>query len=483
MAKKTAIIDLGSNSMRMAIFARTSRYGFYILNESKVKVRLGENAYENGGYIQPSSMQKVLNGFAYFKKIAKENECDKFYCIGTSALRDAPNANEFIKLVKNKYGLNLKRIDGKTEAKFGGIAANNLLYNIKNATTIDIGGGSTELALIQNSKVVDAVSLNLGTVRLKELFFDKKNLNGAKDFIDSLISQIPPSFKNDNLIAIGGSLRAISNAIMEKNNHPLKIVHNFSYNLEDEKDFISAICNSSATDLKNFSIKQERFDTIREGVMIFLKIAQYLESKYVCTSGAGVREGVFLNSILGKFTKFPPNFNPSLKSLQDRFLTTSSSKICKYCRDIFDALKPIHNIDERYLFELNVAAKLHNIGSYLGFYSEHLHSSYMVLNSLNYGYTHAQKSLISLIIKNHGKKEVDKNDLSLFGSLLPDAKTILWLSFILSFAKILTTVEEKGAIFTLSNQTLHIENFINVDIQKEQIKKLSKPATFAISFD
>lgn len=133
MAKKTAIIDLGSNSMRMAIFARTSRYGFYILNESKVKVRLGENAYENGGYIQPSSMQKVLNGFAYFKKIAKENECDKFYCIGTSALRDAPNANEFIKLVKNKYGLNLKRIDGKTEAKFGGIAANNLLYNIKNA--------------------------------------------------------------------------------------------------------------------------------------------------------------------------------------------------------------------------------------------------------------------------------------------------------------------------------------------------------------
>lgn len=483
MAKKTAVIDLGSNSMRMAIFARTSRYGFYILNESKVRARLGENAYENGGYIQPNAMQKVLNGFDYFKKIAKEYGCNKFYCVGTSALRDAPNANEFISIVKRKFGLNLKCIDGKTEARLGGIASSNLLHDITEATTIDIGGGSTELALIQNSKVVDTISLNLGTVRLKELFFDKKDLDGAKKFIDTLLSQIPPNFKNQNLIAIGGSLRAVSNSIMQKKNYPLKIVHNFLYDFDEYKDYISDICNSHVTELKNYAIKQERLDTIREGVMIFLKIANYLEVKNICTSGVGVREGIFLNSILGKFSKFPANFNPSLKSLQDRFLHTNNSTICKYCKEIFIALKPIHKIDDKYLFELITAAKIHNIGEYLGFYSQHLHSSYFVLNSLNYGYTHAQKSLISLIIKNHGKKEIDKNELLLFGDLLPDSKTILWLSFILAFAKILAPFVKKQLVFTLSNQTLHIENLDNINIQKEQIKKLPKPATFAISFD
>lgn len=483
MAKKTAVIDLGSNSMRMAIFARTSRYGFYILNESKVKVRLGENAYENGGLIQQNAMQKALSGFEYFKKIAKDYGCNKFYCIGTSALRDAPNANEFINLVQKKLSLNLKCIDGKTEARLGAIASTNLLHNVTNATTIDIGGGSTELAIIQNSKVVETISLNLGTVRLKELFFDKKDFLGAQKLIDSIIPQIPVNFKNDNLIAIGGSLRAVSNSIMQKTNYPLKIIHNFLYSFDEHKDYISKICNSRATDLKNYTIKQERLDTIREGVMIFLKIANYLGSKNICTSGVGVREGVFLNSILGKFSKFPPNFNPSLKSLQDRFLTNNNSCVCKCCKDIFKALKPIHNIDEKYTFELLTAAKLHNIGEYLGFYSQHLHSGYFVLNSLNFGYTHAQKSLISIIIKNHGKKEIDKDELFKFKDLLPDIKTILWLSFILALAKILVQAQEKQPIFTLLNQTLHIENISNVNIQKEQIKKLPKPATFAISFD
>ena len=58
MPKRVAVIDLGSNSMRLAVFERTSRYGFFIVAEHKIKVRLGEGAYENGGFIQNNAMQK-----------------------------------------------------------------------------------------------------------------------------------------------------------------------------------------------------------------------------------------------------------------------------------------------------------------------------------------------------------------------------------------------------------------------------------------
>ena len=69
MSKKVAVIDLGSNSVRLAIFERTSRLGFYVVGEYKVKIRLGEGAYENGGMLTKSAMDKCFLAFSDFKKI------------------------------------------------------------------------------------------------------------------------------------------------------------------------------------------------------------------------------------------------------------------------------------------------------------------------------------------------------------------------------------------------------------------------------
>ena len=102
MAKRTAVIDLGSNSMRMAIFERTSRWAFFILGEYKMRVRLGEGGYEEGGMISQKSMQRALEAFLEFKSIAKSYKCSKILCVGTSALRDAPNAAELISMIKNR---------------------------------------------------------------------------------------------------------------------------------------------------------------------------------------------------------------------------------------------------------------------------------------------------------------------------------------------------------------------------------------------
>lgn len=482
MPKRVAIIDLGSNSMRLAIFERTSRYGFYIIAEHKLKIRLGEGAYENGGVLQNEAMQKALAGFGEFSRLIKLYKAARVLCVGTSALRDAPNSKIFINLVKKETKINIRCIDGVTEAEFGGVAALNLLAGFKEATTVDIGGGSTELARIIGGKVVEKISLNIGTVRLKELFFDKKDISGLENFGNELISKIPNSFKSENLIAIGGSLRALSNAVMSLQNYPLKIVHNFSYDFGSYREFFTQIINCKAVNLNKFPIKKDRYDTIREGAFIFKKVADFLGAKKIITSGVGVREGVFLSSILGRGGRFCANFNPSLKSLQDRFcITQNGAKTAKIARNLFEILKPLHGVDENFKDCLSNAAKLADIGLKVGFYAKHMHASYLILNALNFGFTHEQKVLIATILELHGKKELGK-ELNELKSLLPSDKIVIWLSFMLEFAKILTISTNENFTLSYEDLNLKISGLKSNLILKENIKKLTKPAIFAISF-
>lgn len=485
MARKTAIIDLGSNSARMLVIKRTSRLGFHFIKEVKSRVRVGEGAYEKQGFLQEIPRQRTINALRSFQNIAKSLKCTKILCVATSALRDAPNGKEFIKEVKDKLNLNFKIIDGKKEAFYGGVAAMNLLSNYQEATTIDIGGGSTELAKIKDNKITHTISLNVGTVRLKELFFDSNKQNLLDIFLDDLIKQIPDDFKSNVIIAIGGTLRAVANAIMEKEEYPIKTVHGYSFSLKKYSNFIEKIPKTSVLDLKKYNFKKDRLDTIREGCAIFDKIYKKLEAKKFVTSGAGVREGVFLSDILRPGYKFPQNFNPSVKSLSDRFLQNhENTKTTQYAMLIFDALMPLHKIPQHLKKSLSVCAKLHNIGSVLSIYQEHLHSFYFILNNLNFGFTHEEKMLIAILIKSNNKKLPQLSDLKEFEALLPDFIYIEWLSFILTLSKVLTQEPITQKLeFSYANNVLFIDNASELNLAKEQIKKLVKPAAFAITFN
>ncbi|KAA6227130.1 MULTISPECIES: Ppx/GppA phosphatase family protein [unclassified Campylobacter] len=481
MAKKTAVVDLGSNSIRMVVFEKTSRYGFFTTYEYKRKVRLGENAYNNGKVLQEEPMQRAEDTLAFFKQRAIKHQCKKIFIVGTSALRDAPNSKYFVKRIKDKLGLNIKVIDGKNESFLGGFAALNLLSSFKNATTLDIGGGSSELCLIQNGKIVDFISLDVGTVRLKELFYDTKKQDSLDDFLKPILEQIPANFANDNLIAIGGSLRAISNSIMQKNSYPLKNLHDFRYDFKAEYNHVNKILNADFDDLINYGIKKERFDTIKEGTLIFLKIADKLKIKQVITSGVGIREGVYLQDLLRPANKFPANFNTSLKCLQDRFLH-GDKKTPHFALQIFNALNPLHKLQTHFRTSLINAAKLCHIGEYLDFYFANEHSFYFILNSLNYGFSHQEKALIASIIRFNGKK-LNPYYINNFKELLPKLPVLMWLNFILALAKILSLNEEK-INFAFSNNTLYIyndEKMLNLPL--DEIKKIAKPEVIILAIN
>jgi len=476
MAKITAVIDIGSNSARMAVFKKTSHFGFVLLKEIKSRVRISEGAYENGGNLQEFAINRAINALKEFILIAKNLKARKILAVATSAVRDAPNKSIFLSRVKQEVGLKIKVINGEKEAFFGAVAASNLLPT-NNGITIDIGGGSTEFALIKNKKIIDKISLKLGTVRLKELFFDKNDIKGAKEYINSELSKLPKEFISDSIFGIGGTIRALSKVIMKKNEYPLDILHGFNYEFKKEEDFLNLVINSSDKELKDLGFKDERLDVIKEGTLILLQAIKKVEAKEIITSGVGVREGVFLSDLLRNSSyMFPRNFNPSVRSIEDIYQIDkkTSSYEANLALKIFDILKPLHNIDEKYKFHLKYAMKLSTAGSYIDFYSSHKHTNYVLLNSLNYGFSHEDRILISKIIRYHKKKKIKKEYLSIYKQLSPDKKILETLCYVFWLTKTLNkNLSNQKLDIHLDKETLII-NGENLYLAKEELNKNQK---------
>lgn len=487
MAKRTAIIDIGSNSGRLVIFERTSRFGFHLICEQKSKVRIGEGAYAKGGNLQPIGIERAYLALESFIQTTKKYHVHKILCVATSALRDAPNGQEFVQWIRKNLRLSIKIIDGNEEAKLGAIAANNLLP-ITDAITIDIGGGSSDMALIRENKIIETCSLNIGTVRIKELFFDRKApIEEARNYIREELKRLPDSFRDPIAVGIGGTARALGKGIMKNSAYPLDKIHAFSYSLEDEIDYLTAITLSSAKGLKKFNLKQERFDTIREGALIFLEILEQIGTKEVITSGVGVREGLFLKDLLRhNRLQFPKGLNPSIRSILDRFdnLTakdSSASHRIRIASELYSVCHREFGLSQDYHDELNAALKLSNIGKTLTIYQSRQHAFYIAMQELNYSFSHKEMLLISMLLRTSSTSLLKKSLFQTYKPLLPKKEPMRCLSFIYNLTILLhENANEANIDFHYANQTLTIQADQSLYHAKEAIKSLKKPHPFAI---
>ncbi len=486
MAKITSIIDIGSNSMRMVVLQKSSRFAFNLINETKSRVKISEGCYENDGNLQEIPMQRAYESLKSFLNIANALKSKKIICVATSALRDAPNAKVFLTRVKKDFGINIKVIDGEKEAFFGGVAASNLLHE-DDFVTIDIGGGSTEFCFVKDGSIIKSVSLNIGTVRIKELFFNKNDIKGAKDYISAELKKIfdlgldIPS----RAVGIGGSIRAVSKTIMKKNNYPLDVLHGFKYKIKDEMNFIGDIVNAKNIDeLRSLGVKKDRFDTIKEGTFIFKTILEELKIKELITSGAGVREGVYLNDLLRNSNgKFPSNYNVSVRSLLDRFEIDKkqSAYLGNNAKKIFDILKPLHNLEDRFRTLLVVSSKLHSIGTTLNFYKSNDNAFNFILNGLNYDFQHTSRVIIAHTIKYSKKSLPNKKDLEVYEELLPNIDTMRWLSFMISFNLALNCDLSRSDVnYILKENKLFIKLSNNTFLIRANIDKLELPENLEI---
>ena len=486
MAKRVAVIDIGSNSVRMVIYEKTSRFAFHILHESKSRVRISESAYQNGGALQDIPMQRTFNALENFLTIISSFKAKKILCVATSALRDAPNKKDFILRVKNSLGLKIKIINGEKESYLGAVACANLLPLQENALSIDIGGGSTEFSLIDKNNISNNISLKLGTVRLKELFFDTNDIDGAKRYIDTELTKL------DNLgiftiIGIGGTFRAISSAIMQNSNYPFEKLHAYESTLYEFSHFLTKILDSNEKSLKELGIKRSRFDIIKPGALILSRILNKFQIKKLITSGVGVREGVYLTDLLrNSKDKLPTNYNTSVRYILDSHVDNIaySNQLSKISKQLFDITQKELGIDIKYRYELGVAAKLYISGSNMHFYSHHKHSYHLIKDALEFGFTHKQIILIATLTKYAGRKLPSSSHVEKYKTLLPQTDDLNTLIYLLSLSISLLSHKPRNIDFDLKfqNYELKVRSKNSLYLAKESIKKLDFIKKFSIKF-
>lgn len=474
--------------MRMAVFRKTSRFAFHIVHEVKSSVRLGENAYANNGALQPHAMERTALALGEFLSVAKSFDARKILCVATSALRDAPNKNEFLSRIRQDHGLSIKVIEGEKEAYLGGMACANLLPSFEYAVTVDVGGGSTELAFLSGNKVERLLSINLGTVRIKELFLDRGDYNGAISYIDNALKEVLQEIDPvPTVIGIGGTFRALTRALMKKESYPLRKLHGYTTSAERFNAFCGSVIGAtSEKKLKNLNIKPDRFDTIKAGALILHRTITMLQAKETICSGVGVREGVYLSDLLrNSADRFPSNFNPSVRYLLDSYgiYSDHGTQCARLSKRMFELMQKPLGLDPSYAPVMAIASKLISIGSHLRYYAYQRHSHYLALNGLDFGLTHPQIALIShLLLFKKGATSSALLPKGEYASLLPETDvlnalySLLWLSHILlarrQNASDITLTYDNGEL-SISGKGLYLA--------REQLKNVPLPKNMTIT--
>jgi exopolyphosphatase/guanosine-5'-triphosphate,3'-diphosphate pyrophosphatase len=286
-----AAVDIGSNAMRL-LFCRAYEVNgkphFSKEELIRLPIRLGEDVFLNGK-ISEKKIEKLVTAMRGFHEIIKVYEVDAFRAVATSAMRDASNSKEIIDLIKKETGLQIEIIDGKLEAQL--VFSNHIeeMLNPKHAYMyIDVGGGSTELTLYHNQKVIASKSFNIGTVRMLLNKVEKDEWEVLKDWIKKATLGIHPI----HAIGSGGNINKIYKMAKKENNNisysKLKGIHDMlnSYTYEERIEVLG--------------LKPDRADVIIHASKIFITIMKIGDMETIFIPQIGLSDGI-VHDLYDKF--------------------------------------------------------------------------------------------------------------------------------------------------------------------------------------
>ena len=277
---KNAVIDVGSNSVRLLIDGEKFIYNTQ-LSEGLLKT----------GYLQKDAVERTLEGIIECVNLAKSRLADGIKVFATEAVRSAKNGKEFVDLCR-KQGIEIDVIDSVKEAQIGFLGA----YTDGTVAVLDIGGASSELVVGNEKEILYSYSLDVGCVKMRDMSGDEIEL---KEYATNKVKEYGtvPSF--DKLIVIGGTVTTLCAVAKELAVYDRKLVHNSVLKYEKIKetvDMIFATDIEKRKDIKGLHIK--RITVAPAGGILLLAIMDYLKVNKITVSENDNLEGyVKLNKL------------------------------------------------------------------------------------------------------------------------------------------------------------------------------------------
>lgn len=293
LINKEAIIDLGSNSIRMLIYDNLLNSQIPIFNEKAI-CELGKNL-DKTGKLDPKGSDFALSVLQRFKRILSNLKVKKYKIIGTAAIREATDSKFFVAKVQKILKKKVEVLTGIEEAENSALGVI-IGFQRVNGVVVDLGGGSLELARVEKNIIYEKVSLPLGVLRL----FNQPKRN--KDKINSIISFYLNKIewlrkgKTKNLYLCGGTWRTLLNAHIFKTNYPLSILHQYKLPAMEALKFSNRL--SSVKLIKSeklLGVTKSRTNYIPIGSYILSSLIKICDPSSILCSVSGVREGSLIN--------------------------------------------------------------------------------------------------------------------------------------------------------------------------------------------
>lgn len=287
-AGPVGVIDIGSNSIRLVVYAGDERAPLPIFNE-KVLCGLGRGL-ERSNRLNDEGKSLALANLSRFSSLAKAMGVRHLRVVGTAAIRDADDGRAFVADIQRKTGLKVEILDGEEEAR---LSASGVISGTPGADGLmgDLGGGSLELVSLKRGELGRHVTLPYGPLRLREIT-DRRQL--LLDVIDHRLDKIDwlDKAKGRDFYAVGGSWRGIARLHMAHVNYPLRVIHHYTLSRAKAEDFLDLIAGLSRESLERIGrVPRKRLEVLPIAALVLHRVLVRAKPSRLVFSALGLREG------------------------------------------------------------------------------------------------------------------------------------------------------------------------------------------------
>lgn len=330
-----AVIDIGSNSVRMVVFKGLRRNPKIIFNE-RVLCGLGKQVSSHGK-MGEDAMIMALSTLKRFALLCNDMKVDVVDAFATAAVRDATNGKAFTALIKSNCGINVRTISGVDEAKY---SAYGVISGFQNATGIvgDLGGGSLELINIENDKIIDRVTLPIGPMRL--LAENSAISQEQIAYISEQLNSVPwlKAGEGKSFFMVGGAWRSLTRLYLNTDNYPLKVLQGYTVAANKMIEFSANIATKSPSDIERLAkISKRRMPLLPTAALVLHKVLEHSGCTEVISSDNGIREGILYKMLNHNLRKQDP-FVSACKDIADRTgrFPEHAAKLMKWMDPVFE---------------------------------------------------------------------------------------------------------------------------------------------------
>ncbi len=295
-ASSVAVIDIGSNSVRLVVYESMSRSLVSVFNE-KALCGLGREV-QSTGLLAPDAVAKALTSLRRFRALCRIQKVGRVHAIATAACRDATNGPDFIAKAERICGTRIEILSGPREAKLSALGVISGIH-APDGIVGDLGGGSLELIDVRGNRVRNGVTLPLGSLALQDSAH--KSLKRAERIVKAEISGVEQlkAGRGRSFYAVGGTWRALARIHIIQSGYPMKVMHGYSIPAADALDFALRLRRLAAANMLADieAVSDARRPLLTYAALVLEYIIRVAKPRTIVFSTFGVREGLLYDML------------------------------------------------------------------------------------------------------------------------------------------------------------------------------------------